>query len=112
MKNAMIYQGYTARIEFDAEDRLFFGRLAGIQDIVTFHGRTVDELETAFREAVGHYLSTCADRGEAPNKPCSGKLTLRIAPGVHAAIATAAEASGKSLNQWIADTLSRATQAS
>jgi predicted HicB family RNase H-like nuclease len=45
MKNAMTYKGYAARIEFDAQDRIFFGRLAGIRDIITFHGETVDELE-------------------------------------------------------------------
>ncbi len=103
MKNAMNYKGYAARIEFDAQDRVFFGRLAGIQDIVTFHGETVDELEAAFKEAVDHYLDTCAKLGDKPNKPYSGKLTLRIPPTVHAAIATAAEVSGKSLNKWAAE---------
>lgn len=111
MNNAMTYKGYTARIEFDALDRIFFGRLAGIRDIITFHGETVDELETAFKEAVDDYLATCGKLGDAPNKPYSGKLTLRISPSVHAAIATAAETSGKSLNKWVADTLDHATQA-
>ena len=109
MKNAMTYKGYAARIEFDAQDRIFFGRLAGIQDIVTFHGETVDELEAAFKEAVDHYLDTCAELGDKPNKPYSGKLTLRISPTVHAAIATAAEVSGKSLNKWAADVLDQAS---
>jgi len=108
MKNAMIYKGYAARIEFDAQDRIFFGRLAGIQDIVTFHGGTVDELEAAFKEAVDHYLDTCAKLGDEPNKPYSGKLTLRISPNVHAAIAKAAEINGKSLNKWAADILDQA----
>lgn len=111
MKNAMTYNGYSARIEFDADDRIFFGRLSGIRDIVTFHGRTVDELEAAFKEAVDHYLTTCAELGQTPGKPYSGKLSLRISPGIHAAIATAAETSGKSLNQWVTDLLRRETQA-
>ena len=110
MKNTMTYKGYAARIEFDAEDRIFFGRLTGIRDIVSFHGETVDELEAAFKAAVDHYLETCAKAGDEPNKPYSGKLTLRISPSVHAAIATAAETSGKSLNKWIADLLAQATQ--
>ena len=109
MKNTMSYKGYTARVEFDALDRIFFGRLAGIRDIITFHGTTVDELETAFKEAVDDYLATCAKLGEEPNKPYSGKLTLRIPPSVHAAIATAAETSGKSLNKWVTDILDQAT---
>jgi len=111
MKNAMTYKGYTARIEFDAEDRVFFGRLAGIRDIITFHGETVDELEAAFKDAVDDYLATCAKLGEEPNKPYSGKLILRIPPSVHAAIATAAETSGKSLNKWVADILDQAIHA-
>jgi len=111
MKNAMTYKGYTARIEFDTQDRIFFGRLAGIRDIITFHGKTVDELETAFKEAVDDYLATCTKLGDEPNKPYSGKLTLRITPSVHAAIATAAETSGKRLNKWVADTLDHAVQA-
>ncbi|MBW1706849.1 MAG: toxin-antitoxin system HicB family antitoxin [Deltaproteobacteria bacterium] len=36
-------------------------------------------------------------------------MTLRIPPSVHAAIATATETSGKSLNKWVADTLDKAT---
>ena len=111
MKNAMTYKGYTARIDFDGDDRIFFGRLAGIRDIITFHGETVDELEAAFKEAVDDYLETCVKLGEEPNKPYSGKLTLRIPPSVHAAIATAAETSGKSLNKWVADILDQATHA-
>ena len=108
MKNSMNYKGYDARIEFDAHDRIFFCRLAGIRDIITFHGQTVDELEAAFREAVDHYLATCAKLGDEPNKPYSGKLTLRLQPSVHAAIATAAEISGKSLNKWATDVLDQA----
>ena len=111
MKNAMTYKGYAARIEFDAQDRIFFGRLAGIRDIITFHGETVDELEAAFKEAVDDYLATCAKLGDKPDKPYSGKLTLRIPPSIHAAIATAAETSGKSLNKWVADVLDQATDA-
>lgn len=111
MKNAMTFKGYTARIEFDAEDRVFFGRLSGIRDIVTFHGATVDELEAAFHEAVDDYLATCVKLGDKPDRPYSGKLTLRIPPSIHAAITTAAETSGKSLNRWVADVLDQATQA-
>ena len=36
--NTMTYNGYHARIEFDAEDELFCGKIAGISDVVGFHG--------------------------------------------------------------------------
>jgi predicted HicB family RNase H-like nuclease len=61
--NAMTYKGYAATIEFDAEDRIFAGRLVGIEDIVTFHGASVDELEDAFHGAVDHYLEVSEKTG-------------------------------------------------
>ena len=54
--NTMKYKGYVARIEYDEADRIFVGHLAGIIDIVDFHGSTVDQLEQAFHESVGDYI--------------------------------------------------------
>ena len=106
----MTYQGYAARIEYSDEDACFVGRVAGIRDIISFHGESVDEIRHAFTKAMDFYLATCAERGETPNKLYSGKLMLRVPPEVHAAVATAAEVSGKSINQWAAEMLSKATQ--
>lgn len=108
--SAMTYKGYRARVEYDAEDHIFAGRLVGIDDIVTFHGASVDELEAAFRDAVDHYLETSEKIGRKAQKPYSGNLMLRVAPELHAKVATAAELAGKSLNQWAADALGRATE--
>ena len=105
--NAMTYKGYAAAVEFDAEDRIFAGRLVGIDDIVTFHGVTVDELESAFRESVDHYLETSEQLGRKPRKPYSGNLMLRIPPDLHAKVAMSAQLAGKSINQWAADALGR-----
>ena len=104
------YKGYSARIEYSDEDGCFVGRVAGIRDLLTFHGGSVDEVRQAFEEALDFYLETSAERGEMPNKPYSGKLMLRVAPEVHAAVATAAEVSGKSINQWAAERLSEAAK--
>lgn len=101
----MRYKGYSARIEYSDEDECFVGRVAGIRDILTFHGESVAEVRQAFEEALDFYLETCAKRGETPNKPYSGKLLLRVSPEVHAAVATAAKVSGQSINQWAAERL-------
>lgn len=53
------YQNYTAKVEYDPVDKIFVGHILGIRDIVSFHGSTVEELESAFREAVEHYLEVC-----------------------------------------------------
>jgi predicted HicB family RNase H-like nuclease len=79
---------------------------------VGFHGTSVDELESAFHEAVNHYLAICEKIGQKPQKPYSGDIMLSISPEVHAAIANAAEMSNKSLNKWVADVLTQAVPVS
>lgn len=106
--NAMMYNGYAARVEFDADDRIFTGRLAGIDDIVTFHGESVRELEVEFRSAVNGYLEMSEKLGKPAQKPYSGRVMLRVPSEIHAAVAVAAESSGKSINQWATEVLRRA----
>ena len=106
--NTMTYEGYAARIDFNAEDMIFIGRVLGINDVISFHGETVAELTADFHNAVKHYLADCKRTGRKPEKPASGKLLLRIKPELHAAAAVKAEASGKSLNQWAAEALEEA----
>lgn len=101
------YRGYSAQVEYDGDDEIFVGHLAGIKDIVSFHGATVTELKQNFHEAVDHYLEVCEKLGEKPQKPYSGRLMLRLMPEIHAAIAMTAEAHGKSINQWANEILSR-----
>jgi len=108
--NTMTYLGYAAKIEYSDEDRCFVGRVAGIRDVIGFHADNVTALRAAFEEAVEDYLIYCAECGRAPQRPASGKISLRIPPEVHAAVTVAADVSGKSVNQWISDTLAQATQ--
>ena len=104
----MRYKSYAARIEYSDEDKCFVGHIAGISDIIGFHGDSVDSLWTAFKEAVDDYLETCAKAGIPHRRPYSGKVMLRLSPELHAEIAIKAETSGKSLNQWAAETLAYA----
>jgi predicted HicB family RNase H-like nuclease len=106
----MSYKGFHARIEFDDSDEIFTGRVAGVQDIVGFHGDSVTRLKAAFHEAVDDYLETCAKIGKAPQKPYSGKVMFRVDPEIHRKAVIAAELSGKSLNQWAEEILAKAVE--
>jgi len=108
MNNTMNYKGYVARVEFDPRDNIFVGRVLGINDSISFHGETVSELTADFHQAIEHYLDDCKANRRKPEKPASGKIMLRIPPEVHAAVSLAAQASGKSLNQWALETLEHA----
>jgi predicted HicB family RNase H-like nuclease len=110
MTNILRHKGYSARVEFDADDRIFFGRIAGIADGVGFHADTVAGLVAAFEDAVDDYLEACARIGKKPDKPYSGKLMLRVDPSVHAKAALAAQLAGKSLNQFGEEALRAASE--
>ena len=104
----MNYKGFSARIEYSDDDGCFVGRVAGIQDVIGFHGQSVSKLRAAFKEAIDDYLEACERLGKQPNRPYSGQFRLRISPDLHARVAIAAESKGKSLNTLIADLIERA----
>lgn len=107
---AITYRGYSAQVQFDPEDEIFVGRLAGINDVVGFHADTVEALKAAFHEAVDDYVQACARVGKKPDKAFSGKVMFRVDPTVHANAALAAQLSGMSLNEWAEDRLRKAAE--
>ena len=107
--NTMTYKGYTARVEYDERDNIFVGRILGIRTLISFHGETVSQLRREFESAVKDYLAECKESSVRPEKPVSGKVLLRLPPEVHGAAMVAAQAAGKSLNQWATEVLQDAT---
>ena len=104
------YKGYTGQVSYDDEVRIFHGEILDTRDVITFQGRSVEEIEKAFRESVDDYLEFCKERGEQPDKPFSGKFVLRMTPKLHHKLFLKASRSGKSLNRWVVDTLDSARQ--
>ena len=86
------------------------GRILGICSIISFHGETVAELRAEFELAVKDYLADCKREGVHPEKTASGKLLLRVPPELHGRALVAAQAAGKSLNQWATEVLQHAAQ--
>lgn len=101
----MEYKGYVAKVEFDDEADIFFGEVINLRDVITFQGESVAELKQAFQESVEDYLAFCTERGEEPEKPYSGKFSIRIDPELHRKITIKARIADKSLNSWISETL-------
>ena len=109
--NTMSHKGYTARLDFDERDNIFVGRVLGLRSIISFHGETVSDLRHEFEVAIEDFLRDCKEQGIKPEKPASGKLMLRVSPEIHGAALVAAQASGKSLNQWATEVLESAAHA-
>jgi len=102
------HKGYIGCVEFDDEAGVFSGEVINTRDVITFQGTSVEELQVAFRDSVEDYLEFCAERGEQPDKPFSGKFMLRTTPNLHRELYVAAKRAGKSLNAWVAEQLERA----
>jgi predicted HicB family RNase H-like nuclease len=106
----MEYKGYLSRIEFDDEANIFHGEVINIRDVITFQGKSVDELRKAFEDSVEDYLAFCAERGEEPDKPFSGRFTVRLSPEQHRKVLLAAEKAGKDIEVWVEEALTQAAR--
>lgn len=102
MRNDIIkYKGYSARPEYSAEDRIFYGTILGISDMVDFQCESAKDLEDEFHKAVDDYLDFCAEIGKEPQKEYSGQFNVRIAPELHREVSVFAQAHGVTLNRAV-----------
>jgi predicted HicB family RNase H-like nuclease len=107
MKNPMIYNGYSAIIEFDNECESFRGEVLDINDTITFYAKSVDELKLAMKEAIDDYLEHCSEIGKKPEKPYSGKISLRMKTELHKKTSNAATMRNKSINSFIIECIEK-----
>ena len=102
------YKGYHGAVEFDYDADILFGEVIGLVDVVTFQGKSVEELERSFKDSVDEYLKFCEELHRKPEKSFSGKFNVRISPNLHRSLAVQARRENRSLNQWVNEVLERA----
>ena len=104
----MEYKGYIGKVEIDEEAGILYREVIDVSDVITFEGKTVDEVQQAFRESVDGYLEFCAQRGESPEKPFSGKFVVQLPAELHREAYIQAKLKDQSLNRWVTEVLRRA----
>lgn len=72
------YKGYTSRPEYSTEDRIFYGKILGISDLVDFQSESAQALEDAFHKAVDDYLEFCAETGKLPQREHIGTKMITV----------------------------------
>jgi predicted HicB family RNase H-like nuclease len=107
LSNVISYRGYHAQITYDPSADAFHGRVLGMQDVISFYGRTPDELREEMKAAVEDYVAWCEQEGDKPEKSWAGKLTLRPDEDVRRRVLIAAAAQGQSVNAWINQLIDR-----
>ena len=101
MKDILKHKDFIGSVHYSAEDEVFFGKLEGIDDLVTFEGKCVDELKLSFRKAIEDYLEICKSTGKSPQKSYKGSFNIRINPDLHKQAAKKSVELGISLNQLV-----------
>ena len=100
-ENILHYKGYSTKPEYSVEDRIFWGKILGISDLILFHAENAKDIETEFHSSVDDYLRFCEGIGKQPQKEYSGMFNVRIPPELHRKISMEAEAKGVSLNKAV-----------
>ena len=108
--NTLKYKGYIGSVAYSEPDKVFFGKLEGIDALVNYEGESVAELTAAFHEAVDDYLALCEDIGQKPEKSYTGTFNVRISPATHRQIANRAMEAGISINAFVKKVLDEAVQ--
>lgn len=106
----MKYKGYEGKVTYDDEAKIFHGEIIDIEDVITFQGTSVEELEQAFKDSIDDYLAFCKKKNISPEKPFSGKLLLRIPSKTHKNASMAAKKRGISLNAYLREIIDEASK--
>lgn len=112
MKDIIKYKGFIGSVHFTAEDRVFYGKVKGVNDLITFEGSTVDELEKGFKYMVDEHIKDCHKNNTPLEKSYKGNLNIRLTPELHKKAAYNASMRGISLNQYINDTIRKEIESS
>ena len=108
--NTLKYKGYIGSVAYSEPDKVFYGKLEGIDDLVNYEGESVQELTSAFHEAVEDYLIFCEEHNCKPEKSYSGAFNVRVAPCLHREIANLAAEAGISINAFVKRALTEAVK--
>lgn len=103
----MNYKGFIGSVHFSADESTIFGKIEGINDLITFEGETVKELTDAFHYIVDEYINDCEIENIAAEKSYKGSFYVRLTPELHRRIAISAKMRGESINKFISETLSQ-----
>lgn len=71
-KSNIEYKGYIGSVEFSEEDSLYFGKVKGINSLISYEGKDIDELTQDFHGAIDDYLTMCMEEGIDPEKAHKG----------------------------------------
>ena len=110
MKDIINYKGFIGSVHFSADDHVFYGKVEGINDLITFEGESVKELTDAFKFVVDEHLKDCEAEKINAEKSYKGSFNVRLSPELHRRIAISARMQGETINKFVSEVLSKSVQ--
>ena len=95
------YKGFIGSVRFSAQDDVFFGKVEGVNDLITFEGNSVQELKDAFRYVIDEHINDCENENIPIEKSYRGSFNIRLTPDLHRRAAIKAKSQGSTLNSFV-----------
>jgi len=106
MKNMMEYKNYFGSVNYNDEDRIFYGKVEYIRSLISYEGKDVESLRNSFCEAVDDYLDL-AERGIEPEESFKGSFNIRTGSDLHRRVAIEAKQRGINLNKLVNEAIEK-----
>ena len=67
-QSARQYKDYLDTVEYSSSDKILYGKVIGINGLVSYEGNSIESLQNDFEEAIEDYLEMCKEQGIEPQK--------------------------------------------
>jgi predicted HicB family RNase H-like nuclease len=105
MNDILTYKGYIGSVHFSADDNVFFGKVEGINDLITFEGETVQKLKNSFYYMIDEHIKDCEAENIPVEKSYKGSFNIRLTPDLHRKAAVSAKIYGTTLNNFVREAI-------
>jgi predicted HicB family RNase H-like nuclease len=99
--DVLTYKGFIGSVHFSAKDDVFFGKVEGINDLITFEGDSVKELKNAFQYVIDEHIKDCERENMQIEKSYKGTFNVRLTPDLHRRAVIAAKSHGNTFNTFV-----------
>jgi predicted HicB family RNase H-like nuclease len=105
MNNLMEYKGYYGSVEYSHTDNVLYGKVIGINSLISYDGVCLKSLRRCFENAIDDYLIMCAEEDIIPEKEYRGKFNVRISPELHKTLVVYSSSHGQTLNSTVEEAI-------
>lgn len=56
IENLMEYKLFFGSVKYSSEDDILFGKIEFIKDLISYEGKSIDEIRKSFHESVDDYI--------------------------------------------------------